>query len=86
MIAENEGGRMFCVLDTTEPHRGSLKPRWMTKIIVNGVKVYPFTIGDTALEACKAAQDRAAALVRGLQDMESAIKNGPTVTISRGEQ
>jgi len=74
---------MFCVLERTAPDRGSLKARWQVRLVVDGVKLYPFTIANDPIEAVEAAQARAADFVRGLQDMHNAIANGPTQTISR---
>lgn len=74
---------MFCVLERTAPDRGSLKARWQVRLVVDGVKLYPFTIANDPIEAVEAAQARAADFVRGLQDLHNAIANGPTQTISR---
>lgn len=72
--------RMFCVLERIAPDRGSLKARWQVRLVVDGVKLYPFTIANDPIEAVEAAQARAADFVRGLQDMHNAIANGPIKT------
>lgn len=83
-LAAPLGSQLYCILEPMCPDRGSLKDRWMVKLCDNRRGfLHPLAIGASPLEAVNMAQDRAAALVRGLQDMENAVKNGPSVTISR---
>ena len=75
---------LYCILERMCPDRGSMNDRWIVKLCDNyrGF-LCPLAIASSPLAAVDMAQDRAALLVRGLQDMENAVNNGPSVTILR---
>jgi hypothetical protein len=64
-------GSAFCFLEGSGQH-------WAVCIRFD-VRKHCFAVGKTPFEAVKKAQDRAANLVRGLQDMENQLKGSMTI-------